>query len=85
MKAKIILDSDVPEWQIGAPVTVFFPDTMQKTGVCEADEIVRCKDCKYGEKPPTFRYYPNLTWCIKYKLSHDDDWFCADGERKDDG
>ena len=42
--------------------------------------VLRCKECKYGEKPPTFRYYPNLTWCNKYARSHDDDWFCADGE-----
>ena len=46
-------------------------------------EVVRCKDCKHGERPPTFNYYPNLTWCNKYERSHDDDWFCADGERND--
>lgn len=50
--------------------------------VGEAQELVRCKDCKHGEKPPTFQCYPKLTWCNKYERSHDDDWFCADGERK---
>lgn len=50
----------------------------------EVPQIVRCKDCIHGEKPPTFRYYPNLTWCNKYKLSHDDNWFCADGEKRDE-
>ena len=34
MKAAIILD--VPEWQIGQKVMVYFPDTMQKEGVCES-------------------------------------------------
>ena len=44
-------------------------------------ELIRCKDCKHGEKTPTFQYHPNLTWCNKYERSHDDDWFCADAER----
>ena len=43
--------------------------------------IVRCKDCKHGEKVPTFKYYPDVTWCNKYLTSYNDDWFCADGER----
>lgn len=33
MKAVICLD--VPEWQIGQPVTVYFPDTMVKHSTCE--------------------------------------------------
>jgi hypothetical protein len=54
-------------------------------GVClaRAKELVRCKDCKHGEKPQTFRYYPEITWCNKHSTSHNDDWFCADGERRD--
>ena len=47
-------------------------------------QLVRCKDCKHGEKPLTFKYYPNLIWCNKYECSHDGDWFCADGERKEE-
>lgn len=35
MKAVIYLD--VPEWQIGQPVHVFFKDTMEKHGICEAE------------------------------------------------
>lgn len=30
-----VIKLDVPEWQIGQEVTVYFPDTMQKQGVCE--------------------------------------------------
>lgn len=33
---KAIIQIDVPHWQIGQPVTIYFPDTMMKTGVCEA-------------------------------------------------
>ena len=50
--------------------------------VFETRELVRCKDCKHGEKSPTFRYYPNLTWCNQLSMTHNDDWFCAGGERK---
>ena len=47
-------------------------------------EVVRCKNCKHGEKSPTFKYYPDVTWCNKYLTSHNDDWFCADGKRRED-
>jgi len=30
-----VIKLDVPEWQIGQTVMVYFPDTMQKTGICE--------------------------------------------------
>ena len=33
MKTAIYLD--VPEWQIGQEVSVYFPDSMQKKGKCE--------------------------------------------------
>lgn len=46
-------------------------------------EIVRCKDCKYGVKPLTFSSYPNVTWCNQHSTSHNDDWFCADGIRRE--
>lgn len=37
MKAVIYID--VPEWQIGQNVSVYFPDTMLKHGICEAVKI----------------------------------------------
>ena len=45
------------------------------------DEIVRCKECIHG------RLYDNdrLVACDYEELSKDPDWFCADGERKEDG
>ena len=43
--------------------------------------VVRCKDCKYRD--------PEDKKCdcghaILWQLTRDDDWFCADGERRDD-
>ena len=34
-------------------------------------EVVRCKDCISRES------------CVLYEMDEDDDWFCADGERRD--
>lgn len=52
MKAIIYLD--VPEWQIGQEVKVYFPDLMVKTGKCEKAKIVqkpeRLLPCKCGCK-----------------------------------
>ena len=33
---KALIELDVPEWQIGQEVAVYFPDTMRKRGKCEA-------------------------------------------------
>ena len=35
MEMRVKIELDVPEWQIGQQVEVFFPDTMMKKGVCE--------------------------------------------------
>ncbi len=36
MKAKI--EVEVPSWQIGEKVSIYFPDTMRKDSVCEKAE-----------------------------------------------
>ena len=33
---KAVIKLDVPEWQIGQCVSVYFPDTMMKKAICEA-------------------------------------------------
>ena len=38
-------------------------------------EIIRCKDCKHGEPYDDGGVICEAIW-------HDDDWFCADGERR---
>ena len=37
---KAVIKLDVPDYQIGQPVTVYFRDTMQKTGYCEPDREI---------------------------------------------
>lgn len=45
----------------------------------ERPEVVRCKDCgkRFSSECPLVRADPYET------LDSDDDWFCADGMRKD--
>lgn len=38
-------------------------------GSAPSIDIVRCKECKHREEYPC-------------KVYHDDDWYCADGERE---
>lgn len=42
-------------------------------------EVVRCRDCKYNEDAgPGMVYCPNVGGCVS------EDFFCADGERRDE-
>ena len=55
----------------------FFVDETGK--VTPLPEIVRCKDCKYQvDRGRRFKE------CDKHFLWAKDDWFCADGERKEE-
>ena len=46
-------------------------------------QIVRCKDCQYQY----FKFKDGRIVCGRTDNgeTHPSDWFCADGERKDDG
>lgn len=42
--------------------------------------LVRCKDCKYKQKS----YVADRKWwCNRLEKHCEDDWFCANGERKE--
>ena len=79
---KAVIELDVPEWQIGQDVSVYFPDTMVKHGKCELlkeqEAVVLCKDCKFS-KPD----WEEARWCELYDCRRYENWFCADGEPKD--
>lgn len=56
-------------------------DILDYMTLIDAEPVVRCKDCKYRD--------PEDKKCdcghaILWQLPRDDDWFCADGERRDD-
>ena len=75
---KAVIKLDVPEWQIGQETTVYFPDTMMKHGICQKDEIVRCKDCKYHGNI-------NEDYCQCLEQETNNDFFCWYGEAIKDG
>ena len=55
------------------------PGTIDSFDARNATELVRCKDCKHGRI-----YYTTHVACdIIEHPSHDLEWFCADGERKE--
>ena len=50
-----------------------------------AEEVVMCKDCKHNPKYTDEYMYGKCIFCCEddfYSGTPDDDWFCADGERK---
>jgi len=44
-------------------------------------ELIRCKDCKYGEH--MCQPWSDIV-CTENRATHIPDWFCADGKRKED-
>ena len=71
---KAVIELDVPEWQIGQDVTVYFPDTMVKHCKCELlkeqEAVVRCKDCSYHRADG---------WCMEHGIEVKENKFCAWG------
>lgn len=65
---KAVIKLDVPDWQIGQEVSVYFKDTMMKKGICEKacgrwKDITRffpryeCSECE-GEGAPWMNFCP---------------------------
>lgn len=61
---------------------VAFKDEIDKIPTADVVEVVRCKDCKYGElksyAPPSCRYY-----CKYSALYHAKNFYCSMGERRE--
>jgi len=64
-------------------------------GDCNVDfvPVVRCKDCKWWDKKDGSPYgychackhgHMSKCWEISIYRTYKGDWYCADGERKDD-
>ena len=48
-----------------------------------SEEIVRCKDCKHSYGRGRGMYCQFIE-CEKTGAFHKEDWFCADGKKKED-
>lgn len=64
------------EWICGEKTS---PLGYQYIDVVHREELVRCKECKYGE--PMCKPWDDIV-CTQNRATHCPDWFCADGERK---
>ena len=63
---------------IGDTIDYFLDEDISQT--VDAVPVVRCKDCKFKQKSFVF---DRQWWCNRLEKHCDDDWFCADGERRD--
>ena len=45
----------------------------------QAEEKTRCKDCRYWKNQGT-----SVSWLPWMEVQTDENWFCADGARKED-
>lgn len=47
-------------------------------------ELIRCKDCKYGDSVKNAKGEPMIECALLYEgWLKEPEWFCADGERKE--
>ncbi len=88
LKAKIMID--VPGFmEGGSSITKAFIMAMlgsrTATPTIDAVPVVRCKDCKYGQYCTDGETtYQCFKWnSNEFGALHEQDWFCADGERRD--
>lgn len=59
------------------------PKFIDRARTIDAVPVVRCKDCKHCEYASN-RIPVEQAWvCYKLGIDVEQDWFCADGERKD--
>ena len=56
------------------------PTTFEDLGYVQ---VVRCKDCKHYDKDPYCKGFGDCTGACDNLVKVHDDWFCADGERKE--
>lgn len=64
---KAVIRLDVPEWQIGTEVSVYFKDTMMQRGICEKEtkniklkQPEKCKDCISCLELPAKTFYCSM-------------------------
>ena len=78
-----LIDADALVWKIktekgGTPAMLVAVNSIPTV---DAVPVVRCKDCRYyardNDRPPRGK-------CLPLNILSVDDWYCADGERRED-
>lgn len=61
--------------------------SLEEAPTVDIPEVVRCKECFYAipyNEKWTLPKKNNCMWCKRYEDIRTPDWFCADGERRED-
>lgn len=68
---------------IGDAIDYFLDEDISPT--IDAVPVVRCKDCRYGQYCTDGKTtYQCFKWNSgEFGMLHEQNWFCADGERKE--
>lgn len=73
---KAVIRLDVPEWQIGTEVAVYFKDTMMQRGICEKEteniklkQPEKCKDCSSCRELTTKTFYCGMAGLENPKMN----------------
>lgn len=72
---------------IGTSVWNQFRTTVEWSPSVDAVPVVRCRDCRYWDtswEPSIFERDNPTYFCVINNMFPSGEWFCADGERKDD-
>ena len=70
----------VPEYADGWNSAV---ELIENAPTVDAVEVVRCKDCKHTDND-VYKNPQYQEWCCRVGYWVDNDWYCADGERRSD-
>ena len=74
------MDSDMQKWDGGCWIRYkMFENAIDDAPTVDAVPVVRCKDCKNRNRYECDHFRLGETKC-----GVTDDWYCADGERRED-
>ena len=62
---------------------LYFDKDGKMTPIPDETVVVRCKDCKHYEPDNYFHGHGDCNGACDNLVKVSDNWFCADGERKD--
>ena len=75
-------DSPYQKWDSGCWIRYhMFENAIDSIHPADVVEVVRCKDCVFHKDVPKATEY---VWCELIDGVLSKEWFCADGERKED-
>ena len=85
-----LIDAEIAYDKIAEQETSYYMDMegvqagLDETPTVDAVQVVRCGECKYYQKVYGGVPLGEVGHCICHSFETVPDWYCADGERKDD-